>query len=100
VKTCLRSLHSLLIVPKQSSQPIRFYHKSFPDFLTDQNRCADSRFFVDKDEHHFVAVQGCFAVMNNWLRRNICGLKRYAKNDSLSSVKRDDSIGESLRYSR
>jgi hypothetical protein len=99
VMTCLRGLHSLLLVPEDLSQPIRFHHKSFPDFLTDQTRCSDPRFYIDTDEHHFAAVQGCFGVMNNRLKKNICGLQRYAKNDSMSSTKRDECIDEALKYS-
>jgi hypothetical protein len=99
VKTCLRSLHSLLIVPDKLSQPIRFHHKSFPDFLTDPARCTDPKFFIAKDEHHFVVMQGCFRIMGTKLKRNICGLKRYSKNSDLSSGERDKCIGESLRYS-
>jgi energy-coupling factor transporter ATP-binding protein EcfA2 len=99
VKTCLRPLHSLLIVPNEASQPIRFHHKSFPDFLTDPVRCTDPRFFIAKDEHHFIAVQGCFRIMNEKLKRNICGLKRYSKNSDLSSSEWDKCIDESLQYS-
>jgi DNA polymerase III delta prime subunit len=99
VMTCLRGLHSLLVIPDDPLRPIRFHHKSFPDFLNDRTRCIDLRFYIDTDKHHFAAVQGCFSVMNNQLKRNICGLKRYAKNDGLSPIKRDECIGESLRYS-
>jgi hypothetical protein len=99
VKTCLRSLHSLLIIPDDLSRPIRFYHKSFPDFLTDPTRCMDPKFFIAKDEHHFVVVQGCFRIMESKLKRNICGLGRYSINAELSSIERDQCIHESLRYS-
>jgi hypothetical protein len=99
VKTCLRSLHSLLIVPDDPSQPIRFHHKSFPDFLTDPARCTDPRFFIAKNEHHIVVVQGCFRIMDSKLKRNICGLTRYSKNSDLNSSERDKYIDESLRYS-
>jgi hypothetical protein len=99
VKTCLRSLHSLLAVPEDSSRPIRFHHKSFPDFLTDPNRCTDSRFFIEQDQHHLTTAQSCFDVMKNRLKRNICGMRRYSTNDSLLPSVRDNCIDESLRYS-
>jgi hypothetical protein len=99
VKTCLRSLHSLLVVPEDTSRPIRFHHKSFPDFLTDPKRCLDARFYVDKDENQLAAVLSCFAVMKSKLRRNICRLNRYSTNDSLSVAMRNECIDESLRYS-
>jgi hypothetical protein len=99
VKTSLRSLHSLLIVPDDLSRPIRFYHQSFPDFLKDPSRCIDSRFYTDQNKHHLMTTQGCFFVMGRKLKRNICGLKRYSTNDSLSAAMRDEHIDEVLRYS-
>ena len=36
ISTVLRSLHSLLLVPESKDTPVRIFHKSFPDFLTDQ----------------------------------------------------------------
>ena len=41
VSTTLRSLHSLLLVPTGKVSPIRIFHKSFPDFLTNPGRCTD-----------------------------------------------------------
>jgi hypothetical protein len=99
VKMCLRSLHSLLVVPEDFCQPIRFHHKSFPDYLTNLTRCTNSYFYIDRDHYHFAAAQGCLTVMEKKLKRNICGLKRYSTNDSLSPVLRDNCIDESLRYS-
>jgi hypothetical protein len=99
VMTCLNGLHSLLVIPKDTLQPIHFHHKSFPDFLTNQDRCTDPKFYVDTNEHHFVVMQGCFSIMNKQLKRNICGLNKYSRNDSLSPTKRDECIDESLKYS-
>jgi hypothetical protein len=99
VTTCLNGLHSLLVIPADTLRPIRFHHKSFPDFLTNQDRCTDTRFYIDTNEHHFFIMQRCFSIMNKQLKRNICGLERYAKNDSLSSAKRDECIDATLKYS-
>jgi hypothetical protein len=99
VTTCLRGLHSVLAIPEDPFQPIRFHHKSFPEFITDRTQCPDPRFYIDTDEHHFLIMQRCFSIMNKQLKRNICGLNRYSRNDSLSSIKRDECIDESLRYS-
>jgi len=35
ISTTLRSLHSLLLIPKSDAEPIHIFHKSFPDFLMD-----------------------------------------------------------------
>ena len=37
IYTTLHSLHSLLLIPDVPEDPIHVFHKSFPDFLTDQN---------------------------------------------------------------
>ena len=42
----LSSLHSLLILPEDIDQPVRPFHKSFPDFIVDPARCTDPRFCV------------------------------------------------------
>ena len=39
--TALDSLHSLLDVPDSEDNPIRVFHKYFPDFLTNGTRCKD-----------------------------------------------------------
>jgi hypothetical protein len=44
ILSTLRSLHSVLLIPTSTATPIRVFHKSFPDFLTDQNRCRDKVF--------------------------------------------------------
>src|SRR5579872_5548241 len=36
----LNSLHSVLLVPMQSEDLIKPFHKSFPDFMTDPRRCG------------------------------------------------------------
>ena len=36
ISNTLRTLHSLLLVPDGTEDPVQIFHKSFPDFLTDQ----------------------------------------------------------------
>ena len=43
IYTTLHTLHSLLFVPETPDDPICTFHKSFPDFLTDQNRCKNEK---------------------------------------------------------
>jgi hypothetical protein len=99
ILSALRSLHSLVLVPEERTRPIRFHHKSFPDFLTDSSRCTDSRFQINRDDYELATAKKCFEVMDRKLKRNICGLKRYAMNDTLNLSQRDKYIDESLRYS-
>ena len=68
------SLHSLLLVPDSVEDPIRTFHKSFPDFLMDPGRCKDKQFFVDPPVHHRKILLSCVELMKGRLRRNICNL--------------------------
>ena len=74
ISNALRSLHSLLLIPTSEVEPIRAFHKSFPDFITDPRRCKDERFFVDPSIHHTDILFSCLSLMKERLRKNICDL--------------------------
>ena len=59
ITTPLRHLHSIFLVPSEDSEEIRVFHKSFPDFLQDRDRCHDDRFFIDSPVHHSDMALGC-----------------------------------------
>ena len=100
ISNTLRSLHSLLLVPNNEVDPIRIFHKSFPDFLTDSGRCKDERFFVNPSVHHIDIFFSCLDLTKERLRKNICNLDGCP---SLSEVKdlparKDVYIGSALGY--
>jgi len=100
ITTSLRTLHSLLLIPDNTEDPVHIFHKSFPDFLTDPKRCTNPQFFVDPSVHHRDILLSCLSVMENRLKRNICNLDDYA---ILSEVKdlptsRTTYIGDALEY--
>ena len=100
ISTTLRSLHSLLLVPDGTDNPIRTFHKSFPDFLTDHKRCKDQRFYVEPSVHHAEILLSCLRLMGEKLKRNICDLDDHAV---LSEVKdlpthQKDHVGDALEY--
>jgi hypothetical protein len=101
ISTSLNTLHSLLLVPDDTEDPIRTFHKSFPDFLMDPERCQDTRFFVDPSVHHTEILLSCLHLMEERLKRNICNLEDYV---ILSNVKdlsacRKEHLGDALEYS-
>ena len=100
ISTTLRSLHSLLLVPTSSIAPIHVFHKSFPDFLTDQGRCTDHRFFVNPSIHHRDVLLLCLNVMNERLERNICKLDDHALLSKVEDLpaRRVAYIGDALKY--
>ena len=100
VPSIMRSLHSVFLVPDNKEDPIHIFHKSFPDFLTDPERCEDERFFINPSIHHRGILFSCLNLMKERLKRNICGLDDYI---SLNEVKdlpacRKTHIGEALGY--
>ena len=98
--TSLRTLHSVFLVPDNTEDPIQIFHKSFPDFITDQQRCTNHKFFIDPSTHHKEILLSCFDVMKERLKRNICNLDAHA---ILSEVKdlptlKSTFISDSLEY--
>jgi len=100
ISTTLRSLHSLLLVPEGTEDPIRAFHKSFPDFLMDPVRCRDERFFVEPAVHHAEVLLSCLNLMGERLKRNICNLDSYAVLSEIMdlSTHKKVHIGEALEY--
>jgi hypothetical protein len=70
----LHALHSLLVVPDSTEVPVRIFHKSFHDFLTDPERCKDPRFFINPSIYHGEILLSCLDVMKRKLKKNICDL--------------------------
>jgi hypothetical protein len=75
VHSRLRCLHSVLDVPKDQVSPIRLLHPSFRDFLLDQERCADPRFWIDEKKAHRELFLSCLKLMSEHLKRDMCNLQ-------------------------
>ena len=96
----LRFLHSLLLVPDNGVDPIRVFHKSFPDFLMDSERCKDQRFFINPSIHHQEILLSCLNLMKERLKKNICNLDDYIilnKAGDISACQKEH-IGDALEY--
>ena len=100
IQSSVRSLHSLLLVPGSIEEPIQIFHKSFPDFIMDPNRCEDERFVVEPAAHHAEILLACQGFMDKWLKKNICNLGDYAILSEAKdpSTYKKDHIGDSLEY--
>jgi len=96
----IRSLHSLLLVPESTEDPIRIFHKSFPDFLMDPGRCEDKRFFVEPTGYHAEILLACLRLMENRLKKNICNLDDHAILSEVKdlSFQKKVYIGDALKY--
>ena len=96
----LRGLHSVLLVPDNTEDPVRIFHKSFPDFLTNSERCKDERFFVSASVHHTEILLSCLSLMKGKLKKNICHLDDYAVLSEVGDLpaRRKAHIGDALEY--
>jgi hypothetical protein len=99
IYTTLHSLHSLLI-PDTPEDPIRIFHKSLLDFLTDQSRCNNEKLFVDPAVHHAEILLSCLELIRVKFKRNICNLGDYVVLDEVKdlSAQKRDYIGDALMY--
>jgi hypothetical protein len=100
ILSIMRSLHSVLLVPDNKEDPIQIFHKSFPDFLTDPQRCEDERFFTNPSVHHQEIMLSCLDLMKGRLKRSICGLDDFVSLDKVEDLPalQKAHIGDALGY--
>jgi hypothetical protein len=100
IRDTIHSLHSLLLVPDSTEDPICIFHKSFPDFLMDPDRCQDKQVFVEPAGHHAEILLACLRLMENRLKKNICNLDDHAVLSEVKdlSTQKKDHIGDALEY--
>jgi len=100
IRSTIRSLHSLLLVPDNMENPICTFHKSFPDFLTDPERCKDKRFLVEPAVHHTKILFSCLNLMKERLRKNICNLDDHTVLSEIEDLSTHckKHIGDALEY--
>ena len=101
VMLLLTLVESLLIFDgADPTQPVKTFHKSFPDFITDPSRCTDTRYYIPPGQLHSNLVMGCLGLMNGRLRPNILSLPNYALNSEVEDLEMrvKNWIGVGLQY--
>ena len=100
VPPILSSVNSLLILQEDVDHPVRPFHKSFPDFVTDPTRCTNKRFHISLPEHHLRLLIGCLDLMNRTLEKNICKLPDGVANSDVRDLKErtERYINPALQY--
>lgn len=73
LKITLQNLHSIM-APGSGNQAPQLYHKSFPDFITNNTRCIDEKFHIVPEQHHAELAQLCFVIMGRHLHRVYVGV--------------------------
>ena len=96
----LSSVHSLLILSEEIDQPVRPFHKSFPDFIVDPARCTDPRFCIYPPDQHMGLLVGCLKLMNLKLMQNMCKLPDGVTNAEVKDLKQraEQYIDQPLEY--
>ena len=92
VRTALRRLHSVIIIPEADALPIRLIHPTFFEFLT--TRCPDIHFRVTINTHHDVLFLSCL-----WhLERLEYDAQLQPRMSQDQELPRQHSIAPELRY--
>ena len=96
----LSLVQSLLILQEDLDQPVRPFHKSFPDFIVDPARCTNQRFRVCPPVQHVELLGGCLRTMNRELKRNMCKLPDGVTNSEVIDLKErtKEHISQVLKY--
>ena len=99
IATTLRHLHSVLLVPNEDFKEIRIFHKSFPDFLQDNDRCSDPKFFIDPAVHHGDIALCCLALLKK-LKPNPCDVPDFVMNRDVVNLPEllELKVGSAIRY--
>jgi hypothetical protein len=92
--------HSLLALGEDFDQPVKPFHKSFPDFITDPSRCTDTRFYISPKYLHLELAKNCLRMMNDGLEQNLLSLPDYALNSEVKDLETriNDRISVALQY--
>ena len=99
ILTTLQHLHSVILVPADETKEIRIFHKSFPDFLQDRDRCTTPRFHIDPETHHTGLVISCLELVKG-LKMNPCSLPSFTMNQDVADLPQllEDKVDRAMQY--
>lgn len=106
VHSYLSPLTSVIHIPKQLEAVVTPFHASFPDFISNPDRCSPERCpsfrsLIASEGHELLALK-CLELMNRSLKYNICEipeeltLSRRGRTNSPENV---GKISQALKYS-
>ena len=96
----LTLIQSLFAMDEDFSQPVKPFHKSFSDFITDSFCCTDPRFCVSPGPIHHKLAINCLRIMNDRLEQNLLSLPEYALNSEIEDIcaRISNRVGAALQY--
>jgi hypothetical protein len=71
---------------KDHNQPVKPFHKSFPDFITDPLRCVDTRFFISPQHLHSRIITNCLRSDEHGLEQDLLSLPEYSLNSEVEDL--------------
>jgi hypothetical protein len=86
------------VVVLRTGEPVRLFHPSFRDFISDRTRCKNDDLYVNAGQQHLRLALCCLRLMNSCLTYDICDIRNpgIANRDVQNRV--DEKITEALRY--
>jgi hypothetical protein len=86
------------VVVFKTGEPVRLFHPSFRDFISDRTRCKDDHLYVNVGQQHLRLALCCLRLMNSCLTYDICGIRNpgIANQDVHDRVQ--EKVTEALRY--
>jgi len=96
----LTLVQSLLVFDEDFDHPVKPFHKSFPDFITDPSRCLNKRFYICPGDMHLELAASCLRVMNGGLKQNLLSLPDYTLNSEIKDLETriSECISATLQY--
>jgi len=102
----LLPLASVIYIPKHLEAVVAPFHASFPDFITNADRCSPERCpsfrsLVASEGHKLLALK-CLKQMNRSLKYNICEIPKeftISRKGRTNSPENVGKISEALKYS-
>ena len=82
----LKLVQSLLTLNEGFDNPVKPFHKSFPNFITDPSPCTNARFCISPQDSHLELTMNCLRLMNNSLEQNLLSLPDYALNSEVKDL--------------
>ena len=82
LRSALSFLPSVISLPTSDNKEPQIYHPSFPDFITDPDRCEDADLVIIPHDHHRRLATRCLFLMMEHLKRDICGINDSSKLNS------------------
>ena len=96
----LSSAHPLLMLEVGTDRPIRAFHRSFSDFISNPARCTNPRFRICPPDQHTELLARCLELMGRRLEKNVFRLPDGITNSEVEDLKEriEQHVDQALGY--